>query len=525
MKPDSERWASVLVDDALATAMVPWPCPSEFGPGGRYLLEELISIGPRSLVYRGVDQQLSSEGFEARVVLKMASRPGGGSIDARSARRIEHPHVVRVLDLGVDPESGTEYTVTEYVSGGDLSKIEVPVAPRAAAALVGKLASGVQASHGAGVVHCDLKPANVLLTNTGEPKLSDFDLCCSPLASDTTVRGNQAFMAPEQRAGGELALAPLADVYALGGILRWLITGRLPAEASEQRFDADLERIIARALEPEREHRYPSAGAMGDDLERWASSRPLDWTRPSLARRAWLWGRRYPARAGLLASLAGLTIGALGLWQHHVETERVLKQQAEAAIVSGLNQQIADLKSRGSNMLRGFIQSMGAGGGMTIDRAFQQIGMYQLLSGSEFVDERGRADTVLKRIMLLQQAITYAEVEERRGDTSEVMFARFALAHYLIDEEQSVLATPHVQRLRSWWEPRLPQDDPIMQGIAIMDLCIRAEADGSNESLGSLKQAVMQAADDHACEASRRLGERVAKRIEQAKTPEAAPDR
>ncbi len=88
------------------------------GPRRGYQLDELLGMGRRSLVYRGTDRQLSGEGFSAKVVIKIASRPGSGAIDARSARRVEHPNVVSILDLGVDPESGSEYVVSEYLAGG-----------------------------------------------------------------------------------------------------------------------------------------------------------------------------------------------------------------------------------------------------------------------------------------------------------------------------------------------------------------------------------------------------------------------
>lgn len=188
--------ASILVDDAITAAMMPWSCPCDFGPQGRYRLLELVAVGRDSLVYRGHDRLLSSEGFGAEVAIKIVQGEAAQH-EALTARRVAHPYVLRVLDRGVDNQTQATYMVTEYVEGGDLSQKPAPWELHQAVGFMIKVAKGVHAAHAAGVIHCDLKPANIFVTKEGDPKVGDFDLAASPLNISAAARGNVAFMSPE----------------------------------------------------------------------------------------------------------------------------------------------------------------------------------------------------------------------------------------------------------------------------------------------------------------------------------------
>lgn len=513
MTLDSKVLASVLVDEALVCAMIPWPCPGPFGPGGRYMLQEIVSIGPRSLVYKAVDQQLSSEGFEAVVIIKVANRPGGSAVDARSARRVEHPGVVRVLDFGIEPDSGVEYLVTEFVAGGDLAGAGTPMAPRRAAEIIAKVARAVQAAHSSGVVHCDLKPANVLMTREGEPKLADFDLCRSPLAQESTARGNEAFMSPEQRQGGEDGLTPLADVYALGGMLRWLITGCLPAEASPLRLDADLQAVIDRALEPDRSKRRESAGALAQDLEDWLAFRPVVWRSTGVPRRVALWVRRRPALAVSYAAILLVVAGAAVFQWQRIKTEQRERERANEAIVAGLKQRIEELQGKSAVMLKGFAQMFSAGGAISIDRAFQQARVLEMLRNSMFTGDSGRAVADEQILETYRSVVEYADVELGSGDTSEVMLARFALAHVLIDRGLVAEAAPHVERLKAWWSPKLAPTDPLLKAIGLMESCVLAANQPDEAHKQRIAKLIEDAASEGACESSRLLASRFLSRL------------
>lgn len=273
--------------------------PEEFGPPisgsasgeSRYVLKQLLGSGAYGEVYLAVDRQLSDTDHPAMVAVKiltMVERSRSSRLalaeEATKARRVEHPNVVRVLDRGVS-EREEEYIVYEYVDGGDLGQWlrerrgQVPV--RLAVRLAARISRGVQAAHTAGLVHCDLKPNNIMLkaeraardvngrhvpenvsgtepmnhrqspssqamfhrqsTNTPTadltPKVADFGIAIRAgeslpsLQSDDQQHhpvGNLAYISPEQYRMEDGSLTVPSDVYALGGILFTLLTGELP---------------------------------------------------------------------------------------------------------------------------------------------------------------------------------------------------------------------------------------------------------------------------------------------------------
>lgn len=502
---DSQRWASTLVDEAIIAAMMPWACPCNFGPEGRFRLEELVYLGKRSLVYRGIDKRLSSSGFAATVAIKITSTQDSGVIDALSARRIVHPNVVRVLDLGIDPDSGASFIVTEFIEGGDMSHLQVPVESTRAAALIAQLARGVQAAHAAGVVHCDLKPTNVLMTSTGMPKLADFDLCRSPVNPDCVVRGNRAFMAPEQALGGDAGLAPLADIYALGGMLRWLLTGIIEPGTPDSlktelalHADYDLSRICLRALETERNKRHSSAGELADDLERWLTSRPIEWTNPNPAKRAKLWVRRNPGRASILSAVAIVLTSVGVLEQRHVAFKREQEAAEQAKALSIANKEIESLKGKTRSTLRAIILSSGLASDRSENQLFPQLVMWSMFTQSDLLDQDTKAYTTTHRMAILRDFLRARE-NTPSSNALVTTFARIALAQYLLDEGQSEAALGHLALARAWCQGHLSKDDAMLSGLNVLeaaaafDQAVMSHGSDAPALLGSLRDSLAKA--------------------------------
>lgn len=328
--------------------------PFAFGPAiadglPRYTLEELLGVGSSGAVYRAVDRSLSVGGHESRVAVKILHAGRDNALtrarfmeEASKARLLDHANAVRVFDRGESRDS-EQYIVYELVEGGDLHSWVVghagPVPTRAAVRMVERIAEAVQAAHSVGLVHLDLKPANVLVTRGGDPKVADFGLSVreggGPASSAPEhSMGTLAFMPPEQFRGDPGWAAPPADIYALGGILLWVLTGATPnggtrddilraferpaeaaarvrAMAAERRIDRDLVAICIRALAPVRADRYATAAEFAADLRAWRDRRPIRWTRPSPVRTASLFVRRRPALALLLLACVASLIGAL----------------------------------------------------------------------------------------------------------------------------------------------------------------------------------------------------------------------
>ncbi len=228
--------------------------------------------------------------------------------ESRMAAAIDHPNVVPVHGAG--EEDGQLYLVMRYVRGTDLHaliKREGPLAPERAAAIVAQVASALDAAHAAGLVHRDVKPANVLLGGSGRSEhayLSDFGLT-RLLSSETQLTetgqwmGTIDFSAPEQLSA--LRLDARADVYSLGCVLHAALVGTPPfprstfpatllahmqdpiPRPSERGAPSGFDRVMARALAKEPEDRYPSAGDLGRAAAAAARGEPVTESERSVA--------------------------------------------------------------------------------------------------------------------------------------------------------------------------------------------------------------------------------------------------
>jgi WD40 repeat protein len=253
--------------------------------------------------------------------------------EAEAAARLQHPNIVQIHEVG--EQDGEPYLALEFVDGGTLEGKfgGKPQPGRAAAELVETLARAMHYAHQKGVVHRDLKPANVLLTAEGVPKITDFGLAKvleggPGQTLPGAIVGTPSYMAPEQAEGKAREVGPAADVYALGAILYDALTGRPPfrgaslLETLEQvrseepvppsrllpKLARDLETICLKAMDRSPARRYPSAGALADDLRRFLNHEPIQARPVGSAERLGRWCRRHPARAGLVAAIGALLV-------------------------------------------------------------------------------------------------------------------------------------------------------------------------------------------------------------------------
>jgi hypothetical protein len=329
-----------------------------------HTMEGELGRGGMGVVYRARQTELNRP-----VAIKMIL--GGKYTDAMAQARfvveaeviaaIQHPHVVQVFGFGRHDDQ--PYFVLEYVGGGSLAdrlKAAGRFPPRDAAAIVAKLADGMAAAHQKGVVHRDLKPANVLLTDAGEPKITDFGLAKMGPSDRTvtgTVIGTASYMSPEQAAGKTREVGTPADVYALGAILYELTTGRRPFHGNsvmetiqqvltqepkrprliDAKIPRDLETICLKCLAKDAKQRYGTAAELAAELLAFLDGRPITARPVGWLERMWKWGKRNPGSAAGLA--AGLLLLALATLSGLVIREQVLEQQ-KATRAAGLLQAV-----------------------------------------------------------------------------------------------------------------------------------------------------------------------------------------
>jgi len=301
---------------------------------GKYELISELGRGGMGIVYKARDTALNR--FVAiKMILAGALADDGARArfrrEAALAAKLEHPNVVPIYDVG--EQDGFLYFTMRLVEGGTLGDHleSFRADPTAAAGLIETLARAVEYANEQGFIHCDLKPANVLIDRDGAPRVTDFGLAReayrqSDLTASGAVLGTPSYMAPEQATGDRQAIGPATDVHGLGAILYEVLADRPPFRMnttmetvmqaiycdplppSRRRPDVprELEYICLKCLEKAPADRYPTAEALADELARFIQGDPIDASGPIQKLKRWV--RREPE---IVARLAGLGLVSL----------------------------------------------------------------------------------------------------------------------------------------------------------------------------------------------------------------------
>ena len=265
--------------------------------GDRYEIHQRLARGGMAQVYLARDRTLDRPVAVKELAPEFATDPSFVERfrrEAQAAANLSHPNIVGVFDWGT--QDGTYFIVMEYIDGPSLSQVirrDGPLHPRRAAEIGGEVAAALGFAHSRGVVHRDVKPGNVLLTATGQSKVTDFGIAralSSPdddLTQAGSVMGTATYFSPEQAQG--LPVDPRSDLYSLGVVIYEMVTGRTPFSgdtplAIAYRHVQDqpappstivpdipvgLEAIIMKLLQKRPDDRYPTAEALRDDLNRF----------------------------------------------------------------------------------------------------------------------------------------------------------------------------------------------------------------------------------------------------------------
>jgi WD40 repeat protein/tRNA A-37 threonylcarbamoyl transferase component Bud32 len=358
--------------ESAAPASAP-SAPCDLAPGSRFGDYEILGElgrGGMGVVYKA--RQRSLRRLVALKMILAGQLAGSEQVErfhreARAVAQLDHPNIVPIYEVG--QHHGQHYFSMKLIEGRSLScdLAHYRRHHKAAAFLMSRVARAVHYAHQRGILHRDLKPRNILLDARKQPHVTDFGLAKRLDASDSlspegAVIGTASYMAPEQAAAGGRRLTPAADVYSLGAVLYELLTGRPPFQGATfvetlwQVLDLepppprrlnpavprDLETVCLKCLDKRPSHRYASAEALAEDLERWVEGKPILGRRVRWPERAWLWCRRSPALAALVAAtvllctLAGalcLAYSSAGWQASHAQGEldqELVRKEAKA---------------------------------------------------------------------------------------------------------------------------------------------------------------------------------------------------
>ena len=364
LKADAAGGEWLAAGDAAAAARAigevgpiePLPAGSRIGP---FELLEVLGEGGSSTVFHAFRDV---EGVRQHVAVKLLAR-GLYTAEARrrfhhereALARLRHPGIAQLIEGGI-AGNGLAYIALELIEGMPITRYaqQHGLSERQRLTLFLRVCRAVESAHRALIVHRDLKPSNVLVTAEGEVKLLDFGIAKLLDDAEDGIRTRQqaltpAYAAPEQFTPGAITTA--TDVYALGVLLRELLTGErnasgdtrtprvVPTDAPQPqprhggRLRGDLANIVAKATASEPERRYGSGGALAEDIERYLDRLPVRAHPPS----RWYRANRFVARhRGGVAITAALLLGMLAsfsvaLWQAHVAREQAQMASEQAA--------------------------------------------------------------------------------------------------------------------------------------------------------------------------------------------------
>jgi len=348
---------------------------------GRYEIVRVVGEGGMGAVY-----EAQQENPKRRVALKVI-HPGltAGRVLRRFQReadllgQLSHPGIAQIYEAGiaeVTTETGTgarqPFLAMELIRGGTLNEHaqRARLGTRERLELVARVCDAVQHAHHKGVIHRDLKPGNILVDESGQPKILDFGIACvtdsgmRSVASQTQmgqIVGPLAYMSPEQAAGDWRQVDTRADVYSLGVILFELLSGALPHDvrttsipeavrricaaepvrlaAVDRSFRGEIENIVSKALEKEKTRRYQTASDLAADIRRYLRGEPIAARRDSalyLLRKTVTRYRGIALTAGLLVILL-TTFGVVSFVQAEknrrlAASERKARENTVAAL-------------------------------------------------------------------------------------------------------------------------------------------------------------------------------------------------
>lgn len=479
-----------LVDETEETPRsTPPTLPRKFGA---YELLEELGRGGMGVVYRARQTNLDRE---VAVKLLLAGAHAGElalkrfQTEASAAAGLHHPAIVAIHDYGeVD---GQPYYAMDLIEGQNLAELcgGRPLEPRQAAEMVRTLASAVQHAHERGVLHRDLKPSNVIIAPGGQPYVADFGLAklYSEGGFETLsgqAMGSPGYLAPEQARADSEAIGVQTDVYGLGALFYYLLTGRAPfnAATTAETFSMviagsppsprvlnpgvprDVEIICFKCLETEPERRYLAAAELGEDLDRFLKGKPIRARAPNKLYLALKYARRHRngvavGGAATVALVAGLTGIGVGIRR---ESEKRFSERARELSQEMIGDILIDLQPR-----------LEAGGEWQVTEAYAEsvVLYYEELPPNLYDEQAKRAHAIaLERWGDASNAMSpmYTEHNRPAFEKAAILWAEIA-EEKPDDVDAATAALRNRFRVLCWLETTTSNPDGLVQNGALVE--------------------------------------------------------
>ncbi len=330
------------------------------GEGGMGTVYEAEQENPkRTVALKVIRAGLASAGLLKRFEL-----------ESQVLGRLQHPGIGQIYQAGTaDTESGKRpYFAMEYVRGVDLRQHvnQKNLNTRERLDLLAKICDAVHHAHQKGVIHRDLKPGNILVDQSGQPKILDFgvaratdsDMQVTTMQTDVgQLIGTLQYMSPEQVAADPNDLDTRSDVYALGVIAYEMLTGQVPynlknkmiheaariiredeptaLSATSRVFRGDIETIVVKAMEKEKERRYQSAAGLAEDVRRYLKDQPILARPQSAIYQLQKFAKRNKALAGgVVVAMSALVIGMTTSTYLYIQADSARQGEAEQRILA-----------------------------------------------------------------------------------------------------------------------------------------------------------------------------------------------
>ena len=431
---------------------------------GSYEITGIIGRGGMGVVYRAIR---ADDEYRKTVAIKVALGLLTPDLRERFLRErqilanLDHPNIARLLDGGTTSE-GIPFVVMEFVAGIPIDDYceQHGLTRQARIELMIQVARAVDYAHRHLVVHRDLKPDNIFVTEGGETKLLDFGIAKALGPEDTALNGSVTvdaqrlltpdYASPEQVRGGAITTA--TDVYQLGVLLYELLTGKRPFRTSgtnlgeleraiceqappKPNLNADLDRILLQTLEKDPQRRYVSAGALADDLQRYLDGYPVLARTPSWSYLTAKFARRHrfgvATAVTLVLLLAGFGVGMSILAGRAAQQARIANQTTNFLL--GLFQANDPEKGRGDKITARELLDKGAA---QLDRTGDQdpvVKVGLLDSMGEIFNTLGESDKarqMLEQALSLRRARLSGDQAGLSGTLARLADTETSLSHY-----------------------------------------------------------------------------------------------